>query len=210
MKRIVSILLVLILCTGVVCSTTSCSRKDPPPALEDVYDRLVTVIEASHEVNVLLFGAGLPVYPRGTAEDELIHRYFSVTDNGMEFITPYAKFKSIIEMEMAISAVYSMEYRKSLFDTLFTGYADTGMTVVMPARFHEDERYIYQNKYVNTLVDGVRVYDYAGMEIIEKDSNSTYIRVSIPSYSEKYPEWTTVRLSFIYENGDWYLDSPSC
>lgn len=211
MKRIISILTVLIFCLGVICNAASCSQKGYPPALEDVYDRLVTVIEASHEINVLLFGAGLPVYPRGTDEDMLIHRYFGVTDNGMEFITPYAKFKSIIEMEIAISAVYSVEYRESLFDTLFTGYADTGMSVVMPARFHEDEKYIYQNKYVNTLIDGVRVYDYAGMEIIEEDSYSTYIRVSIPSYSESHPdEWVNVRLSFVFENGDWYLDSPSC
>lgn len=211
MKRMISILLVLMLCAGVVCSTASCARKGPPPAMEDVYDRLVTVIEASHEINVLLFGAGLPIYPRGTAEDELVHRYFGVTDNGMEFITPYAKFGSIAEMKTAISAVYSVEYRESLFDTLFTGYADTQMSVVMPARFHEDERYIYQNKYVNTLVDGVRVYDYAGMEIIAEESHSTYIRVSIPSYSEIHPdEWVKVRLSFVYENGDWYLDSPSC
>lgn len=211
MKRIASILLVLMFCAGVLCSTASCGKKEPPPALEDVYDRLVTVIETSHEINVLLFGAGLPVYPRGTAEDELVHRYFGVTDNGLEFITPYAKFGSITEMKTAISAVYSIEYRESLFDTLFTGYADTQMSVVMPARFHEDERYIYQNQYVNTLVEGVRVYDYAGMEIVEEDSHSTYIRVLIPSYSESHPnEWVKVRLSFVYENGDWYLDSPSC
>jgi hypothetical protein len=35
--------------------------------------------------------------------------------------------------------------------------------------------------------------------------------VAIPSYSEEYPDqWKTVYLTFVYENGDWYLDSPSC
>jgi hypothetical protein len=63
---------------------------------------------------------------------------------------------------------------------------------------------------VEALVKGVRVYDYASMEIM-KGSTSTYMRVAIPSYTESHPnEWKTVYLAFVYENGDWYLDSPSC
>ena len=65
--------------------------------------------------------------------------------------------------------------------------------------------------YVSPLVDGVRVYDYASMEIVEDNSSSKRLKVSIRSYSEDHPEeWRTVYLSFVYENGDWYLDSPSC
>lgn len=210
MKRICSLLLACLILTGAVAGFTSCRSKGPAPALEEVYDRLVTVIEASHEVNVILFGAGLPVYPRGDAEDELVHRYFGVTDNGQLLVTPYTKYSSIADMEEAIAAVYSTEYRQSLSDTLFTGFADNAMSVVMPARYSEDEKYLYQNQYVSPLVSGVRVYDYAAMEITE-DSHSTYIRVAIPSYTESHPdEWVTVYLSFVYENGDWYLDSPSC
>ena len=210
MKRILSVLICLLLTVGIALSAVSCRSKGPAPALEDVYDRLVTVIEASHEVNVILFGAGLPIYPRGDAEDDLVHRYYSVTDNGQLFVTPYAKYHSIEAMQEAIAAVYSKEYRESLFESLFTGFADSGMSVIMPARYIQDERYLYQNQYVNSLVEGVRVYDYASMEITE-DSYATYIRVAIPSYTEKHPdEWVTVYLSFVYENGDWYLDSPSC
>ena len=210
MKRILSLLLALLMLCGAAVGMTSCSAGKPAPALEDVYDRIVEVVEASHEVNVLLFGAGLPVYPRGTAEDELVHRYYGVNDDGREYATPYAKYRTIWEMQAAIAAVYSVEYRESLFETLFTGYADNTTSVTMPARYHEDERYLYQSRYVDSLVEGVRVYDYASMEITEH-SNSTFIRVAIPSYSESKPdEWVTVYLSFVYENGDWYLDSPSC
>lgn len=210
MRRITTYLMVLMLLAGIVLGGSSCSANEPAPPLDEVYDRLVTVIEASHEVNVLLFGAGLPVYARGDAEDQLVHRYYGVTDNGQEFVTPYAKYSSIAEMQAAIAAVYSTEYRKSLYESLFTGYADSGMSVMMPARFSEDERYLYMNKYVTPLVEGVRVYDYAGMEIV-RYSHSSFLRVAIPSYTEDNPEkWETVYLSFVYENGDWYLDSPSC
>ena len=209
MKRILTLLLAVLMLVGSAVGLASCS-KEPAPELDDVYDRLVQVIEASHEVNVLLFGAGLPVYPRGDAEDELVHRYYGVADNGQQFVTPYAKYASIAEMQAAIAAVYSTEYRESLYESLFTGFAADEMSVVMPARFSEDERFLYMSKYVDPLVDGVRVYDYASMEIVSY-SHSSRLRVSINSYTEDRPEeWKRVYLSFVYENGDWYLDSPSC
>ena len=208
MKRILLILLVLIIVGMTACCDAT--PRDPAPELDEVYDRLVQVIEASHEVNVLLFGAGLPVYPRGDAEDLLVHRYYGVTDNGQEYVTPYAKYSSIAEMQTAIAAVYSTEYRESLYESLFTGYAADEMSVVMPARFSEDDRFLYMSQYVTPLVEGVRVYDYASMEIVSY-SHASRLRVSIRSYTEDQPEeWKTVYLSFVYENGDWYLDSPSC
>ena len=210
MKRILTLLLALILLAGSALGLASCSASESAPELDTVYDRLVQVIEASHEVNVLLFGAGLPVYPRGDAEDELVHRYYGVADNGQQFVTPYAKYASIAEMQAAIAAVYSTEYRESLYESLFTGYAADEMSVVMPARFSEDDRFLYMSKYVDPLVDGMRVYDYASMEIVSY-SHSSRLRVSINSYTEDRPEeWKRVYLSFVYENGDWYLDSPSC
>ena len=211
MKKRIAVLLALILLVSAVAVFASCdASRQEPPDIEFVYDRLVQVIEASHEVNVLLFGAGLPVYPRGDAEDELVHRYYGVADNGQQFVTPYAKYASIAEMQAAIAAVYSTEYRESLYESLFTGFAADEMSVVMPARFSEDERSLYMSKYVDPLVDGVRVYDYASMEIVSY-SHSSRLRVSVNSYTEDRPEeWKRVYLSFVYENGDWYLDSPSC
>lgn len=207
MKRILLILLVVIIMLMASCCDAS---RDPAPEIDEVYDRLVQVIEASHEVNVLLFGAGLPVYPRGDAEDELVHRYFGMSDESREFVTPYAKYDSIADMQAAIASVYSTEYRESLYESLFTGYAADEMSVMMPARFSEDDKFLYMSKYVDPLVDGVRVYDYASMEIVEY-SHASRLRVSIMSYTEDRPEeWKRVYLSFVFENGDWYLDSPSC
>lgn len=210
MKRIGRIFLILLILLTVIMSSCCDAGREPAPEMDEVYDRLVQVIEASHEVNVLLFGAGLPVYPRGDAEDLLVHRYYGVTDNGQQFVTPYAKYGSIAEMQTAIAAVYSTEYRESLYESLFTGYAADEMSVVMPARFSEDEKFLYMSQYVSPLVEGVRVYDYASMQIVDY-SHASRLRVSIRSYTEDRPEeWKTVYLSFVYENGDWYLDSPSC
>ena len=108
MKKICSLLAALLLLVSMAVSLSACASKGEPPALEEVYDRIVEVVEASHEVNVLLFGAGLPAYPRGDAEDELIHRYYGVADDGRQFVSPYARYRTISEMKTAISAVYSV------------------------------------------------------------------------------------------------------
>ncbi len=204
-RLLIGILLLSLLICG-----TACSRKGPPPAMETVYDRLVELIEASHKVNVLLFGVGLPTYPRGDAEDDLVHRYYNVVDDGREYATPYTPYVTTEDMRTAVSAVYSQAYCTSLFESLFTGFADSGISGSLPARYSEDEQALYQNTHVEPLVGGVRVYDYATMKP-EKGSYDTYLRVSVQSYADDRPgEWATTYLSFVYENGDWYLDSPSC
>ncbi len=210
MKKPVLICVLALLTMALLLSTTACSFRGSAPKLETVYDRLVEVIEASHEANVLLFGVGLPVYSRGDAEDELLHRYYGVADNGREYVTPYAKYATMEEMKTVISKVYCTSYRESLFSSLFTGYADSGLSIVMPARYSEDERAIYQNVHVDPLVIGTRVYDYASMKLT-KESYDTYLYVEIRSYPENKPnEWTTTHLTFVFEDGNWYLNGPSC
>ncbi len=208
MKKIITSLLAVCLLLSVT-SLASCARSAPPP-LEEVYDELVDVIEASHEVNVLLFGAGLPVYPRGTAEDELIHRYYGVNDDGNLYVTPYAKYAYVEDIKEAIAAVYGSEYRESLYESVFTGYAIAeNVNTVLPARYTQSEGRLYQSESVDALVHGVRSYDFAGMKIVSP-STASHLRVSIPSRTDADPEWKTVYLSFVLEDGRWYLDSPSC
>ena len=210
MKRIVLFTLSVLLILSTAAGLAGCSRKGPPPAMEDVYDRLVEVIEKSHEVNVFVFGAGLPVYPRGDAEDEILHRYYGVPDNGREYVTPYTKYGNMAAMQAAMAEVYSASYRASLEETLFTGFADAGMAATMPARYAEDERALYQSSHVEPVVSGVKIYDYAAMQI-QDGSHATCMKVSLPVSTDETPgEWTTSTLTFVYENGNWYLDSPSC
>ncbi len=208
MKQCIASLLIGILLLTAL-SSMGCAGS-PPPVLDDVYDELVTLLEEAHEVNVLMYGAGLPTYPQGDAEDQLIHRYYGVSDNSRLYVTPYAKFGTVTDMREAIESVYSEEYRASIMETLFTGYADTGLSVLLPARYTEDEEALYQSAYVDPLVTGVRFYDYASMVILPR-STATQLRVSIRSYTDKTTDvWQELTLSFVYENGAWYLDGPSC
>ena len=139
-KKIISTILACWILITSCLIMPGCSTK--PPELEDVYDRLVELIEASHEVNVVMFGAGLPVYPRGDDEDALLHRYYGVAQDGREFVSMYSKYGSVEEIKAAISSVYSEDYRNSVFETMFTGYAsDIVAGSILPARYSEDEKW---------------------------------------------------------------------
>lgn len=209
MKKFITLLLAAAMAVTFAGSLASCSKSAPPP-LEEVIDELVDVIEASHEVNVLLFGAGLPTYPRGNAEDTLVHRYYGVIDDGNLYVTPYAKYRYVEEMKEAIADVYGSSYRESLYDSVFTGHAIAeNVNTVLPARYAQTDGRLYQSQHVDALVSGVRTYDYAGMKIVSP-STASHLRVSIPSCTDTDPEWKNVYLSFVLEGGRWYLDSPSC
>ena len=45
-------------------TSTLLSCGGPMPQLEDVRERIVYLIDASHEINEIFFGKGLPTYPR--------------------------------------------------------------------------------------------------------------------------------------------------
>ncbi|MBQ5725247.1 MAG: hypothetical protein IIV80_03730 [Clostridia bacterium] len=207
--RIKTLLLAALLLAASMTFLPSCGR-GPAPTVDSVYDRIVYLVQTAEEVNTVLFGAGLPIYPRGDAEDNLLHRYYGVNDDGFAYVTRYAAFSRIDDMKEAAAHVYSREYCESVLEAVFTGYRDKDTSASLPARYREDEKALWQNGYVDSLVSGVRSYDFAAMKIV-KGSHSRYIKVEIPSRTDDKPdEWVTVRLSLVLEDGQWFLDSPSC
>lgn len=194
-----------------VLSFTSCAKGEPP-ALEDVYDRLVEVMEEAHDINYVLFGPGLPTLDRDSAEADLNGYYAGSTlSDGTEMVAlAYSPYKNVEEIKAAITRVYSTAYSQSLFESTFTGYAmSDGGNTVLPAKFEENSDGMTQNSDVGGFISGQRTYDYASMEII--DGHATRITVAIRSYASAHPgEWQDGDLDFVYENGNWYLDGPSC
>ena len=71
-------------------------------------------------------------------------------------------------------------------------------------------------KTVPSLINETREYDYTTMTIL-KNSRKRFVTVEISSYGtyadpesgEVSVGWSTVRLSFVKENGQWRLDTPT-
>ena len=133
---------------------------------------------------------------------------------------------TIKEMTDMASAVYSEDYLADIFETLVGGI-DEGSVIVdetFVPRYKEavdtenGKKYLVRaNKNLcPPLVNEVREYDLDTMTIL-KGSRKNFVTVEISAYGS-YADldegkvkvgWSTVRLSFVKQNGEWRLDSPT-
>ncbi len=199
-RAIALVLVIIILAVG----SASCSGK--APELETVKDRFIYLIENSKDINTLFFGKGLPVYDRedklvvemGVYYDDELPSYNTVMEN--------TKFISTGSMREAAERVYSEEYLEAIYETAFAGYFTSGTSAYI--RFYENTDGLYQSMYATDFMLADRIYDYSTIEIV-KPSNDQYININIESYTVDDPQRSTIRFSFVYERGNWYLDSPT-
>jgi hypothetical protein len=200
-KSIISIVLVLLI---VVLGMSSCSGS--APKIDEVRDRIVYLIEGSKEINILFFGSGLPIYRRdGLIETEL-GVYYDDEYTAYNKVMENTRFKGIDDMKKAAERVYSENYLDAIYETAFEGYMTGSSSAYM--RFLETSDWMYQSISATDFDLSERIFDYSSMEIV-KPSNGEYMNVTIDSYSLRDKKVKTITLSFIYERGNWYLDSPT-
>lgn len=204
-KRLISGVLAVIFALLSVLSLASCS-KSTAPELDDVKERLVYLIEESKELNVIFFGVGLPVYRRDTAISDRKTVYTNESLGGYDRLSENSQYITIDAMKSEAEKIYSKEYIAALYEGAFEGVL-TGNTGAY-LRFYDDGKYLYQNSTLYDFTLNERIYDYSTMKIIEP-SSADYINVSVESYSLANGIRIEITLSFTFENGDWYLDSPT-
>ena len=117
-----------------------------------------------------------------------------------------SEYLSIDDIKAAADKIFSDEYLSELYESAFDGIMVNDSNAYV--RFYDNTEWLYQNINAGEFSLSERIYDYSTMEIV-KPSNSKYVTVSIESYTLKDPKRRTVDLTFVYENGDWFLDSPT-
>ena len=198
----------LLLCSCL--SFSSCASK--APKVEDIYDRVVELVEASNEVNTVFYGAGLPVYAEDSVYAEFSNMYYNFKHKGSyEMVTGYAKFLTVSDIRYAAEQVYSKAYLEDvLYPSAFEGHAISGINgaMVARARYLEDDDWIYQSTSEKARYSGMIVYDYSTMRIVAP-INDTACYVEMDAWGEDTPsKVTTIKLRLVKEdNGLWYLDS---
>ncbi|MBR2908425.1 MAG: hypothetical protein IKC26_11065 [Clostridia bacterium] len=136
-----------------------------------------------------------------------------------------AKYLTIDAIKELAEEVYSAEYLKSVYSSLFDGirtdFSDSSSSVLL-ARYIEEASgddglvYLRKSNISEALFEEHRTYDYGSMTI-RKPYNKNRVNVNITAYGTYYSTETkqvengahTVRLSFVLENGVWRLDSPT-
>ena len=94
----------------------------------------------------------------------------------------------------------------ALYETAFDGVITGNDSAYL--RFYDNGEWLYQNIFANDFELCERIYDYSTMKIV-KPSSDSYINVTIESYTLKNAERIEITLSFVYENGSWFLDCPT-
>ena len=209
-KRILILLLTLCVMLSGMATFTSCSRA---PAVEEIYDRVVELVEASYDLNTVFYGAGLPVYKTDSEYAEFTHMYYGFAQKGSyEYVMPRAQFLSEEQIRTAAEKVYSKDYLENvIYPAAFVGYAindGMGDAAFAYARYMQENDSFYQSTQDESYIDGMRVYDYSTMQVV-KPSKADACYVTMLSWLEDQPETvTSVRLRLVLQDdGMWYLDS---
>ena len=207
-----ALMFVLVGCSGGCAGCTACSKA---PKLETVYDRIVELIEASKEVNTVLYGAGLPVYKIGSTYAIQTQLYGDADADtfglNYEKVTEYAKFHSDTQIKMLAEKVYTPECLAPFYSTCFDGLAFTDSQnsfITSEARFDSGSVDFGQSKNLVNGLKGMRVYEYSSMRIIEPSTQQQFI-IMINTWMENTPnQIEEVRLSFVLgQDGQWYLNT---
>lgn len=210
MKKIIVALLALVILTV---SLVSCSGK--PPALNEVKDELVALVEASYEINDIFFGEGLATYERGGKFDKEHHLY---DENDTEYayyeyVTEDSEYVFAEQIKWAAQKVYTADYLKGVYTMAFDGYADENTGEVATARYLDANGWLVKYAFGETdpfnILPGKRVYDFDTMKIV-KPSTAKYLNVAIDSHLEgEESEILRITLRFKLTEDGWRLDSPS-
>ena len=182
------------------------------PKIEDIYDRMVYLIESSNEVNALIYGCGVPVWEDDSEYVEFMHVYYGLDPaNHYEIVMPNAKYLSISQMKEAIEQIYSKEYLDEvIYRSIFDGYAiedGIGGSVIGVARYYEEGAYLWQSKDFKTFYTGMRIYDYSSMQVRSLGKTDRCV-VTVDSWLEDTPDQIeTVEILIKLQDGQWYLDN---
>lgn len=118
------------------------------------------------------------------------------------------EYVTVEDIKAAAEKVYSKSYLMSIYETMFVGYIEDGLTDMIYARYYDGNEGLMMLKESEVWVTAKRIYDYDTMKIV-RPSNAKEITVTMDSHLEGSDEVLNVRLSFVKQDGEWYLDSPS-
>lgn len=133
---------------------------------------------------------------------------------------------SINQITALASLVYSEDYLADVFETTMGSGEGDGVLASenFAAKYMEvtdaekGKKYLVRAdlSHCPAQVDYERVYDFSTM-VIARNSRKSYVNVEISSFGtyvdldakEVKVGWSTVRLSFVKQNGEWRLDTPT-
>ena len=202
--RIYTLLIACALLLGTPVALTGCASE--PPEVDEIYDTVVDLIERSYRANDILYGYGLPVIAIGSELAEVNYVYNDKDYADYEYVAEESSIVSVTSIKELLESVYSSDFLDTYYTALFDGFL-AGDTVFR-ARYYETNDWLYQSIDNEPLVTWQRIYDYSTMRLT-KPSRADYVSVIIDTHLEGEDTVLPVTISIVYQDGHWYLDSPT-
>ena len=145
---------------------------------------------------------------------------------GYKFVRSDEVCTSINDITALASTVYSIEYLADVFEATMgiSGSDEVLSNELITAKYSEvtdtesGKKYLVRadHNVCEPQITFTRVYDFSTMTIL-KNSRKNFVTVEISSYGvyadieagESKIGWSTTRLSFVKQDGEWRLDTPT-
>lgn len=139
--------------------------------------------------------------------------YYSTEDpENYEYVSDESEYLTVDAIKADAEKVYSSDYLKSIYEALFTGAVTIDSTSGLSARYIEYEHssngtMLMQSSEYKPLVTETRIFDFSTAKMV-KPSSKKLVNIEVETYLKSNPDdRSTVRVTLVLENGEWYLDS---
>ena len=193
MKRIISLIIALVLCSALLISCGDAGYTE-----DEIKNTAKELIEASLELNEIYFGEGLPVSDESSVGSAL---YAPVTGE--------CKYHSTSEIKAATEKVFTGDYCKILFQRGFEGTSlESSEEKVVYARYIDDfdGRLTARRDLKETSLTTGRTYDYDSIKV--EKMKKTEAVISVQSQVDGKADLIITLTLKLEENG-WRLDTPT-
>lgn len=158
-------------------------------------------------------------YPTEYKEPEGAAIYDSSSPVYYDYVRDDCEYRSVDDIKAAAEKVYSREYLDAIYPAMFDGYAEEGIGLIR-ARYMADESgqttYFLKSNEYKPLFEEQTKYDISTMRVLGKSKRN---RVTVELEAEgRYLDYDTLevktgkkkkQLTFVRENGEWRLDTPT-
>ena len=208
MKRLISLVLLIIIVSTLVFSLFGCARNREYNEAE-VIEAAKTLIKKSEELNLIYYGEGLPYSSDPSAADG----YYYVVD-----YSAAARYgiSTLADLSAKTKAVYSEKLAASMIKAGTTSVYE-GETLLVSSRYYQKydpltnepiDIMVYSN-YNPFLTDDV-VYDYGSITVLGSEREIVYVTINATATNEEGKTQTNLlKIGLIEETNGWRLNSPT-
>ena len=207
-NRVVSVIL-LMLITITMISISGCGKNknnlfESKLSESEAIEKVSTLVVDSYDINVVVYGAGLPTLDLEEEEESL---YRTVIEND--------KFNSTIDIRKEIERLYSKRFASIMINTALVGTpGEYGQTIIY-ARYI-DGKYGLSMIKDNSVIKGDDENEddaSGGIDVLKYDPSTIRIHKISARFIEAYitseSGETTILVTLILEDGEWKIDCPT-